>query len=82
MAMKMTKMSPFVVVVLSFILISFAGLVLVPFFPEVMEKFGAQGGEMVQLASSRVPTAEDAEDMEEEQKQIAREVYNMTGSPL
>lgn len=82
MAMKMTKMSPFVVVVLSFILISFAGLVLVPFFPEVMEKFGAQGGEMVQLASSHVPTAEDAEDMEEEQKQIAREVYNMTGSPL
>ena len=80
--MAMKKMSPFVVVVLSFILISFAGLVLAPFFPEVMEKFGAQGGEMVQLASSHVPTAEDAKDWEEEQKQIAREVYNMTGSPL
>jgi hypothetical protein len=82
MAMKMTKMSPFVVVVLSFILISFAGLVLAPFFPDIMETFGAQGGEMVQLAAGHVPTAQDAEDMEEEQKQIAREINNMTGSPL
>ena len=80
--MAMKKMSPFVVVVLSFILISFAGLVLAPFFPEVMEKFGAQGGEMVQLATSHVPTAQDAEDMKEEEEQVAREVYNMTGSPL
>ena len=80
--MAMKKISPFLVVVLSFILISFAGLVLAPFFPEVMEKFGAQGGEMVQLATSHVPTAQDAEDMKEEEEQVAREVYNMTGSPL
>ena len=80
--MAAKTMSPFLVVVLSFVLMTFAGLLLAPFIPVVMEKFGAQGGEMVQLASSHVPTAEDAKDWEEEQKQIAREVYNMTGSPL
>lgn len=76
------KMSPFLVVMLSFFLMSLAGLLIAPFFVVPVEKFGAQGGEMVQLASSHVPTAEDAKDWEEEQKQIAREVYNMTGSPL
>lgn len=76
------KLSPFLVVMLSFILMSLSGLLIAPFLVIPVENFGAQGGEMVQLATSHVPTAEDAADLEEEQKQIAREVYNMTGSPL
>ncbi len=75
------SMSPMLTVLLSFALLTLAGLLLLPFVPVVLERFyGAQGGELVQLASSHVPTAEDVKMMQEEQEQIRRDLINMTGS--
>lgn len=78
----MKRLSAFWTVILSFLLLSLIGLLIAPFVPLVMEKFGAQGGEMVQLASSHVPTMEDVREEEEEQKQVASDILNMTGAPL
>lgn len=72
-------MSPFLTVFLSFLLISFAGAV-ISYFVVVNESFGAQGGEMVQLATSHVPTQEDIDDLEQEKKQIMHDIVDMTGS--
>ncbi len=73
------RMSAFVVVVLSLTLISVAGYVLAMFVPPLREMFGAQGGEMVQLATSHVPTMEDVDEMEEEREQVRKEIVDMTG---
>lgn len=68
-------------VLLSLALISLASVFLITIVPEVKEMFyGAQGGEMVQLASSHVPTAEDVKAMQEEQEQVKRDLINLTGS--
>jgi hypothetical protein len=76
------KMSPMLTVLLSLVLLSVASVVLVAaFLPRIKEMFyGAQGGEMVQLATSHVPTAEDVKMMQEEQEQVKRDLINMTGS--
>ena len=75
------KMSPMLTVLLSLVLLSIASVVLVAFIPGIKEMFyGAQGGEMVQLATSHVPTAEDVKMMQEEQEQVKRDLINMTGS--
>ena len=67
-------------VVLSLVLINIA-IVVVAFLPGIKEMFyGAQGGEMVQLATSHVPTAEDVMAMQEEQEQVKRDLINLTGS--
>jgi hypothetical protein len=77
----MAKMSAMTTVLLSFALICLASVVLVAFVPGIKEMFyGAQGGEMVQLATSHVPTAEDVKMMQEEQEQVKRDLINMTGS--
>jgi len=47
--------------------------------PAVYERFGAQGGEMVQLAAGHVPTAEDLREQEQEARQVQKEIVNMTG---
>lgn len=73
------RMSAFVVVVLSFLLISLAGVVMALFVPPLRELFGTQGGMAVQLASSHVPTMEDVDEMEEEREQVRREIVDMTG---
>lgn len=74
------KMSPMVTVFLSLFLLSLVGLFLIPFVVP-MEAFGAQGGEMVQLASSRVQTVGDVRrEMEEEQAQMRSDLIDMTGS--
>ena len=73
------RMSAFVVVVLSIVLISFAGYVLAMFVPPLREMFGEQGGAMVQLATSHVPTMEDVDEMEEEHEQMRKEIIDMTG---
>lgn len=73
------RMSAFFVVVLSLTLISLAGYVLAMFVPPLREMFGEQGGAMVQLATSHVPTMEDVDEMEEEREQVRREIINMTG---
>lgn len=70
-----------VTVLLSLVLLSVASILLVAFVPNIKEMFyGAQGGEMVQLATSHVPTAEDVKMMQEEQEQVKRDLINMTGS--
>lgn len=68
-------------IVLSAVLLFIAGVVLGLVLKPVRELFGAQGGELVQLATSHVPTAEDAKAWEEEQEQIRRDLIDMTGSP-
>ena len=73
------RMSAFIVVVLSLTLISVAGYVLAMFVPPLREMFGEQGGAMVQLATSHVPTMEDVDDMEEEREQVRKEIVDMTG---
>jgi hypothetical protein len=73
------KMSTWVVVLLSMFLLSLASMLIVPFLP-YKEMFGAQGGEMVQLAAGHVPTEEDVEEMNEWNKQVERDLVDMTGS--
>jgi hypothetical protein len=73
----MKRMSPFLVVLTSLLLISLASLVLMWAIP-IESFFGAQGGEMVQLAAGHVPTMEDVYEEEEEAKQVQREIRDMT----
>lgn len=67
------------VVMLSFLGLSLAGYILSRVVP-YEAFFGAQGGEMVQLAAGHVPTMADIEEDKEEQKQVYKEIVNMTGS--
>jgi hypothetical protein len=64
-------------VIISIIVLSLVGALLsmVP----LREFFGAQGGEMVQLAAGHVPTMADLEDQKEEARQVQREIVSMTG---
>jgi hypothetical protein len=73
------KMSAWFVVLLAVFLLTLAGMLVVPFLP-YKEMFGAQGGEMVQLAAGHVPTEEDAEEMNEWNQQVERDLIDMTGS--
>ena len=78
--MAKSNYSPMMTVIISLVLLSFAGFLIAPYMKDVIEEyFGAQGGEMVQLATSHVPTDSDLRDMEEEAKQVKREIVNMTG---
>lgn len=77
----MKKMSPFLIVVVSLLLISLAGYVLSWAIP-IESFFGAQGGEMVQLAAGHVPTREDVEEEKEEARQVERDLVEMTGAPF
>lgn len=63
---------------LALLLLFAAGGVLSLVMPK-FEPFGAQGGEMVQLAASHVPTMQDLRDAEEEQRQVRKEIIDMTG---
>ena len=76
----MKRLSPFLTVVIAFAVLTLVGLILAPFAPLIEEAFGAQGGEMVQLAASHVPTEEDAEAWKREHRQIQRDLISMTGS--
>jgi hypothetical protein len=80
MAGRSGKLSTWLVVLISMFLLSFAGMLIVPFLP-YKELFGAQGGEMVQLAAGHVPTAEDADEMNEWNRQVRRDLIEMTGAP-
>ena len=66
-------------VLVSVLLLSLASCLLVTFFP-ITEMFGAQGGEMVQLASSHVPTESDLVEYQEYQRDLKRHLRDMTGS--
>jgi hypothetical protein len=76
---KKGPMSAWFVVLVSMFLLSLAGMIIVPFLP-YKEMFGAQGGEMVQLAAGHVPTEEDAEELNEWNRQVQRDLIDMTGS--
>jgi len=79
MAVK-THLTAFATVFLCLFLLSLAGMILVPFIPAVVEElFGAQGGEMVQLQTSHVPTLLDVQEMENERRQVQKEIVDMTG---
>jgi hypothetical protein len=79
--MASKKLSPFMTIVLSIVLLSIASMVMAMFTPVVEELFyGAQGGEMVQLQTSHVATLSDLDAMEEERKQVQRDLIDMTGS--
>lgn len=77
------QLSPFIVVILSIAILSIAGLILqnvVVVEESTSEGFGAtQPGTLVQLASSHVPTAEDASELAREERQIRKEIIDMTG---
>lgn len=75
----MKKMSPFFIVMVSILLISLAGYILSLVIP-IEAFFGAQGGEMVQLAAGHVPTSEDLEEQKEEAKQVEQDLVEMTGA--
>jgi hypothetical protein len=72
------RKSPATAVLLSFVLIAVAAFLVSKYVP-LLEMFGAQGGEMVQLASSHVPTEEDVQELREEARQRRREIIDMTG---
>lgn len=74
-----TKLSAATTVLLSLLLLSLGSLFLMFLVPTVYERFGAQGGEMVQLAAGHVPTAEDLREQEQEARQVQKEIVNMTG---
>jgi len=67
-------------VLVAYVLIAFAGWIILPYTSILIEEqfFGAQGGEMVQLQSSHVPTDSDLDEVEEEQKQVKKEIIDMT----
>jgi hypothetical protein len=70
-------MSPMTVVIVSSLCIFLGGILLRYVMP--VEEFGAQGGEMVQLAAGHVPTMEDVRAQAQEARQMKREIVNMTG---
>jgi hypothetical protein len=79
--MASKKLSASMTIFLSVVLLSIASMVMVMFAPVVEELFyGAQGGEMVQLQTSHVPTLSDLDAMKEERKQVQRDLIQMTGS--
>ena len=77
--MASSKSSAMATVLVSFGLIFLAGFVLTRGLGGAYEAFGAQGGEMVQLAAGHVPTMEDVREEKEERRQVMREIANMTG---
>lgn len=73
------KSSAIAIVLVSFALLFLAGFVLTLGLGGRYEAFGAQGGEMVQLAAGHVPTMEDVREDRQERQQMMREITNMTG---
>jgi len=68
-------------VLAAYVLLAIAGWILLPYTSTLIEEhfFGAQGGEMVQLQTSHVLTDSDLNEMEEERKQVKKEIIDMTG---
>ena len=73
----MKHLSPFWVVMISSMLISVAGCLLAMVVP--IETFGAQGGGMVQLRTSHVPTEDDIDAWKANALQVKKEIVSMTG---
>ena len=74
----MKKLTPFWTVMISIMLLTIVVNLIMLVIP-IEEMFGAQGGEMVQLRTSHVPTISDLNSLREEQKQIKKDIIEMTG---
>jgi predicted PurR-regulated permease PerM len=73
-------MTAFMTVVASILLLALAGYIIAPYIKDQIEElFGAQGGELVQLQTSHVPTLYDVQGMEEARKRVKKEMIDMTG---
>ena len=75
----MKRLSPFWTVLVSLLLMSVALNIVLLVLP-IPEFFGTQGGLMVQLRSSHVPTMRDISNMEQERRQIKKDLIGLTGS--
>jgi hypothetical protein len=74
----MNKLTPFWTVMISIILLIIVVNLIILIIP-IEELFGTQGGTMVQLQTSHVPNINDINDLREEQKQIKKDLIEMTG---
>lgn len=74
----MKHLTPFWTVMISIMLMTVAANLLLAVI-DVEELFGAQGGELVQLRTSHVPTMSDINDLKKQQEQVKKEIINMTG---
>jgi hypothetical protein len=74
----MKHLTPFWTVMISIMLMTVAANLLLAVI-DVEELFGAQGGELVQLRTSHVPTMSDIKDLKKKQEQVKKEIINMTG---
>ncbi len=72
------RLGAFETVILSIGLLILVSMLLMAVLPRI-ELFGTQGGTMVQLRTSHVPTMNDFLEWEKEQKQIKKEIISMTG---
>lgn len=70
-------MSPFLTVFVSLLLLTIAGFIISKLIP--LEAFGTQGGALVQLATSHVPTEEDVYQWQQEKKRIRHDLVDLTG---
>jgi hypothetical protein len=74
----MKKLTPFWTVMISIMLLTIVGNLILLIIP-IEEMFGTQGGTMVQLRTSHVPTMSDLDDLKKEQIQIKKDIIKMTG---
>ena len=75
----MKRLSAATTVLVSLLLLSLASILLSIFVP-ITEFFGAQGGELVQLQTSHVPTESDFIEYQEYKKDLKRQLKDLTGS--
>lgn len=74
----MKHLTPFWTVMISIMLMTVAANLLLAVI-DVEELFGAQGGELVQLRTSHVPTMSDIKNLKKQQEQVKKEIINLTG---
>lgn len=73
----MKKLSPALTVLTSLVLLTIVGMLLESILP--VEMFGSQGGAMVQLATSHVPTEEDVALLRDYPNRVKKDLIDMTG---
>jgi hypothetical protein len=74
----MNKLTPFWTVMISIMLLTVVGNLIMLLIP-IDEMFGTQGGTMVQLRTSHVPTMADYNHFIKEQQQVKKEIIGLTG---
>ena len=74
----MNKLTPFWTVMISIMLLTVVVNLIMLVIP-IEELFGTQGGTMVQLRTSHVPTMGDYNNFKKEQQQVKKEIIGLTG---